>query len=360
MPEQLLSDQGTNFESHVLKHLCVLLGTDKLHTSTYHAAGNGITERLNKSIKPALAKLVNATHDNWDLFLSMALSAYNNNFHSTIGMSPYEAQFGRAPVQVSDVIMSHQLPADTEPRTVADFIVHLLQSAERINLLLRDHTSSAQLKQKTYYDRFVRDKAQYAVGDSVKINNCRRHVGLSKAFEPKFLGPYTITERIGDLNYRLQSPMLRDELVHYNRMLPYHTRDKSSAAVLAPAAEQQQQQQQQPLPEQHDHREMYIVVRRSPRFIDVTTPAPAAPHIVDDAVVDELMHVRDADEQPAETYDRVDSLATSETTATDEAVPNATTTSSDGVISGSTRDTASSSIKAPATDDGSARYRLIR
>ena len=59
-------------------------------------------------------------HEIWNLFLQMALTAYNNNFHSTIGMSPYEAQFGRALVQISDVILSHQLPTDNEPRTVAD------------------------------------------------------------------------------------------------------------------------------------------------------------------------------------------------------------------------------------------------
>ena len=59
MVEQVLSDQGVNFESNLLKHLCILLDTDKLHTSTYHVSGNGITGRLNKSIKPNIAKYVN-------------------------------------------------------------------------------------------------------------------------------------------------------------------------------------------------------------------------------------------------------------------------------------------------------------
>ena len=87
--DKLLSDQGVNFESNVLKQLCILIGTDKLHTSTYHAAGNGITERVNKVIKPNIAKYVNDDHDDWDLFLQMAISAYNNSYHSTIKMTPY-------------------------------------------------------------------------------------------------------------------------------------------------------------------------------------------------------------------------------------------------------------------------------
>ncbi len=84
MIEKILTDHGVNFESHLIKHLCLLFGTDKLHTSTYHPEGNGLTERLNKTVKPNLAKFVNDDHDDWDLFLQMAISAYNNSYHSSI------------------------------------------------------------------------------------------------------------------------------------------------------------------------------------------------------------------------------------------------------------------------------------
>ena len=32
MVEQILTDQGVNFESKLLKHLCILMGTEKLYT----------------------------------------------------------------------------------------------------------------------------------------------------------------------------------------------------------------------------------------------------------------------------------------------------------------------------------------
>ena len=191
MIEQILTDQGVNFESNLFRHLCILLGTDKLHTSTYHAAGNGITERLNKTIKPCVAKFVNDSFDDWDLFLQMAISAYNNSYHSSIGMSPYEALFGRPAVLVSDVIMNNQLPSNTKLRDVSQFILALRNSADRVSKLVQENNSTAQARQKKNYDRFVKDRAVFRVGDSVKINNCRRHVGVSKAFEPKFIGPYT-------------------------------------------------------------------------------------------------------------------------------------------------------------------------
>ena len=59
----------------------------------------------------------------------------------------------------------------------------------------------------------------------MKINNCRRRVGASKAFEPKFVGPYKIVKVLGDLNYLLESPNLPQEIVHYNRLSRFYDRD---------------------------------------------------------------------------------------------------------------------------------------
>ncbi len=66
------------------------------------------TERLNRNVKPNIENIVNDSHDDWDLFVQMAISAYNNSYHSSIRMTPYEAQFGCKSFLVNDVIMNHQ------------------------------------------------------------------------------------------------------------------------------------------------------------------------------------------------------------------------------------------------------------
>lgn len=228
-----LTDQGVNFESHLFKHLCSLLGTDKLHTSTYHLAGNGITERPNKTIKPNLAKFVNDTHDDWDLCLQLAISAYNNSYHSTIKITPFEAMFGRPSVLVSDVLLANKLPADTKLKDVSEFIKVLRMNADYVSALIGNHTNEAQQRQKKNYDRFVKNNDAYNIGDTVKINNFRIRPGSSKAFEPKFLGPYMVTAFLGDLNYRLESPNLKPEVVHYNRMLHYRAREGNPPVIQA-------------------------------------------------------------------------------------------------------------------------------
>jgi hypothetical protein len=44
-------------------------------------SSNGGTEEVNKVIKPCLAKLIDTNHEDWDVYLPMAVSSYNNAFH---------------------------------------------------------------------------------------------------------------------------------------------------------------------------------------------------------------------------------------------------------------------------------------
>lgn len=56
VPEALHSDQGRQFESDLIKHLCNLLSIKKLRTSPYHAQCDGAVERFNRTLKGELSK----------------------------------------------------------------------------------------------------------------------------------------------------------------------------------------------------------------------------------------------------------------------------------------------------------------
>jgi len=225
MLEKLLSDQGSNFEAQTFKNLCALIGTDKIRTTTYHAPGNGITERVNKNVKPYLAKFVNTNHDDWDQFMPLVINAYNNYFHSTIGMTPYEALFGRPSVKVADVILNNQLPSGTVTNDISEFVLRLRRASENLNKIISENTAAAKIQQKESYDRFVQNKTQFRIGDSVKITNFSKPIGSVSAFVPKFLGPYTISSiDENQLVFTLESPSLATQKVHYNRLSHYQIR----------------------------------------------------------------------------------------------------------------------------------------
>ncbi len=58
VPEIIHTDQGRQFESDLIKHLCIQLGIEKTHTSPYHAQCDGMVERLNRTLKDQLAKYI--------------------------------------------------------------------------------------------------------------------------------------------------------------------------------------------------------------------------------------------------------------------------------------------------------------
>ena len=49
-PQKLHSDQGRNFESHIMTDLCKAFGVKKSRTTPYHPMGDGLVERMNRSL----------------------------------------------------------------------------------------------------------------------------------------------------------------------------------------------------------------------------------------------------------------------------------------------------------------------
>ena len=115
----------------------------------------------------------------------MALSAFNNSFHSTIKMTPFEAQFHRHSIQVSDVFMNNQLRDEAVSRRRINSQTSSISSSHQPNAA-REHTL-AQHKKKQYYEQFVHDKATFNIGDTVKINNFSIALGYRSRSNKSFL-----------------------------------------------------------------------------------------------------------------------------------------------------------------------------
>ena len=79
-------------------------GTQHNLSSAFQPQTDGQTERTNRFIEDYLRNVVNPSQDNWDEFLSLAEFAYNRRVHSSIGMSPFEADLGYQPFIPDDVV----------------------------------------------------------------------------------------------------------------------------------------------------------------------------------------------------------------------------------------------------------------
>ena len=56
-PDKIISDQGRNFESQLIKDLCKIGNVDKIRTTPYHPMTNGQCERFNKTLLDMLGTL---------------------------------------------------------------------------------------------------------------------------------------------------------------------------------------------------------------------------------------------------------------------------------------------------------------
>jgi hypothetical protein len=223
MFKSLLSDHGKNFKSILFAQLCKLCGIKAINSTFYHPEGNGLIERTIYSVKQILTMYVDVTHQNWDVHLQAAISAYNASKHSSIGCSPYEVVFGRKPVLVADIVLSNRVNVD--PKPLAEYLKNIQDSSAQIQNKVRDQINKSQVRQKAYYDRFVRNSAQFSVGDFVLLVNERSIVGQSKSFRDRLIGPFKIIDKYNDVNYRIvciQNNKVQD--VHYNRLRPYRSR----------------------------------------------------------------------------------------------------------------------------------------
>ena len=68
-PQRLHSDQGRNFESHILSELCKAFGVEKSRTTPYHPMGDGLVERMNRSLLNLLRTLMERQF-NWKTICS--------------------------------------------------------------------------------------------------------------------------------------------------------------------------------------------------------------------------------------------------------------------------------------------------
>ena len=72
IPESILSDQGTNFQSELMSEVFELLDVYRCRTSPYHPQSDGITERANRTFKGMLKSYIDlGDQDTWDANLDV-------------------------------------------------------------------------------------------------------------------------------------------------------------------------------------------------------------------------------------------------------------------------------------------------
>ena len=103
MPEEVLSDLGTQFVSKCMEEVSRLLSIKRSTTTPYHPICNGLVERFNRTLKKLLRRLCNEQPRQWHRFVNPLLFAYREAPQGATGFSPFELLYVRTvrrPVQI--------------------------------------------------------------------------------------------------------------------------------------------------------------------------------------------------------------------------------------------------------------------
>ena len=96
VPKEILTDQGSNFTSQLLKEVYWLLSIKLIRTSPYHPQTDGLVERFNQTLKAMLRRTGTDEGKDWDKLIPYVLFAYHEVPQLSTGFSPFELVYGHA------------------------------------------------------------------------------------------------------------------------------------------------------------------------------------------------------------------------------------------------------------------------
>ena len=167
-PLELLSDNGQEVHSTIMKKLCRLLQIDKLNTSTYKVSTNATCERFHRSLNTVMGKVISTQQSDWNDFLPFVFAALRASRHDSTGYSPNFIMLHREVRASADLV--YGLPEGSNPTTYDSYVETVREKMQTAYDVVRDHVGKSAERNKRYYDAKVRP-IQYALGYRVYYCN---------------------------------------------------------------------------------------------------------------------------------------------------------------------------------------------
>ena len=144
VPAEILTDQGSNFTSQLLKEVYRIMKIEPIRTSPYHPQTDGLVERFNSTLKSMLKKMAKDDPTEWDRWLPYLLFAYREVPNESTGSSPFELLFGRHVRGPLDILRESW---EAESKSSESVVSYVLKTRERISQTME--IAQTKVKRKT-------------------------------------------------------------------------------------------------------------------------------------------------------------------------------------------------------------------
>ena len=201
VPEEILSDMGTQFVSECMAEVSRLLSIKQLTTSPYHPMCNGLVEKFNGTLKIMLKCLCSEQPRQWHRYINALLFAYREVPQASTGFSPFELLYGRTvrgPMTILKELWTEEFDG-SEVKTSYQYVIDLREKLEQTLKLAQEEMKRSQSRYRRYYNRRAKDR-KFVTGDKVLI--------LLPTDKNKLLmqwkGPYEVEKTVGANDYGIQ------------------------------------------------------------------------------------------------------------------------------------------------------------
>ena len=188
-------------------------------STTFHPQTDGLTERVNQILEDMLRACALDYGSSWDDNLPCAEFSYNNSYQSSVKMAPFEALYRRrcrTPLMWDEVGDRQLFGPDL-----------IKESEEKVNLI-RNRLKVAQSRQKSYADTKCKEVV-YEIRDTtyLRVSPLRgvKRFGVKGKLAPRFVRPYCVLERMGEVAYKLELPEGLSgvhDVFHVSKLKMYH------------------------------------------------------------------------------------------------------------------------------------------
>ncbi|WMV08046.1 hypothetical protein MTR67_001431 [Solanum verrucosum] len=189
----------TSYSAERLARICIRevdeLGTRVDLSTAFHQQTDGQSERTIQVLEDMLRACVMDFGGQWDQYLPLAEFAYNNSYHSSIQMAPFEALYGRrcrSPVGWFE--STEPMPRGTD----------LMREALDHVRVIQDRLRTAQSRHQSYEDR-RRRTLKFVVGDRVflRVSPMKgvMRFGRRGKLSPRYIGLFEILRTVGEVAY---------------------------------------------------------------------------------------------------------------------------------------------------------------